>query len=48
MSADAYYCARWARSRFWAVYGPGGGLVCLVVYRRGAAELLRLLNHERS
>lgn len=40
-----YYAERWPRSRFWAIYAPAGTLVALVVYRKGAAELLRLLNH---
>ena len=32
-----------SRSRFWAVRDPVGELVCLCVYKRGAAEVARRL-----
>jgi hypothetical protein len=48
MNGRPYSCARWPRSRFWAIRDAGGELVALVVYLRGARELLRLLNEERG
>ena len=30
-------------SRFWAVVGPDGQLVCVCVYKRGAQEVIRRL-----
>lgn len=39
-----YAMSRWPRSRHWAIFDAAGALVALVVYRKGAAELLRLLN----
>lgn len=43
-----YYVERWPRSRFWAIFAPGGDLVALVVYRKGAAALLARLNGGQS
>ena len=33
--------------RYWAVYDVDGTLVCLCVYKKGAAEVLRRLSLER-
>lgn len=35
--------SRYKQGRFWAVYDPGGGLVCVCVYKRGAREVVRRL-----
>lgn len=32
----------------WAVYAPGGELVCVCLYKRGAVEVLRHLNHQQQ
>ncbi len=37
--------ARWKDGRFWAVW-CGVDLVCVCVYKRGAAEVARRLGHE--
>lgn len=29
--------------RYWAVYDPAGVLVCVTVYKKGAAEVVRRL-----
>lgn len=39
----AYTIQRKERSRFWEVIDPAGELVCITVYRRGAAEVVRRL-----
>jgi hypothetical protein len=39
--ADAYAIHRYGR--FWQVLDPGGDLVCLTVYKRGAKEVVRRL-----
>lgn len=31
--------------RFWAVYDEAGELVCVTVYRKGAEEVVRRLQH---
>ncbi len=31
------------RGRFWAVHDPHGQLVCVTVYKKGAAEVVRRL-----
>ena len=36
-----------AKSRWWEVRDPAGGLVCLPVYRRGAREVVRRLNESK-
>lgn len=33
----------WKHGRFWAVTDAAGGLVCITVYKRGAAEAVRSL-----
>lgn len=38
-----YTIQRRERSRFWEVLDPAGELVCLTVYKRGAAEVVRRL-----
>jgi hypothetical protein len=30
-------------SRYWSVVGPDGSLVCVTLYKRGALEVVRLL-----
>ena len=30
--------------RFWAVYDEGGNLIAVVVYKKGALEIIRRLN----
>jgi hypothetical protein len=35
--------ARYGKSRYWAVYASDGALICLKVYRKGAAEVMRRL-----
>jgi len=32
------------RGRFWAVHDPYGQLVCVTVYKKGAAEVVRRLS----
>jgi len=32
------------RGRFWAVHDPHGQLVCVTVYKKGAAEVIRRLS----
>lgn len=39
---ERYAFARYGR--FWAVYDPAGGLVCVTVYKKGAAEVVRRLS----
>jgi len=34
---------RYAKTRYWAVYASDGALVCLTMYRKGAAEVVRRL-----
>ena len=36
--------ARYGKTRYWAVYASDGALICLTVYRKGAAEVVRLLH----
>jgi hypothetical protein len=38
-----YTIERYRGTRHWAVYDPAGALVCLVVYKRGAGEVVRRL-----
>lgn len=38
------YQAPYGRTRYWAVYDPFGGLVCVCVYKRGAEEVARRFN----
>jgi hypothetical protein len=40
----SYTVEKYRPTRFWAVVAPGGELVAVVVYKRGAAEVARLLN----
>ena len=35
--------ARYGKTRFWAVYASDGALICITVYRKGAAEVVRRL-----
>ena len=35
--------ARYGKTRYWAVIDTDGTLVCLCVYRKGAAEVVRRL-----
>ena len=35
--------ARYGKTRYWAVYASDGALICLTVYRKGAAEVMRRL-----
>jgi hypothetical protein len=32
-----------SNTKFWAVYASDGALVCITVYRKGAAEVVRRL-----
>jgi hypothetical protein len=32
--------------RYWAVYDGTGALVCICLYKKGAAEVVRQLSHE--
>lgn len=45
-ASDKYACARYGR--FWAVYDPAGVLICVTVYKKGAAEVIRRLSPEQS
>ncbi len=31
------------KARYWAVFSPEGKLVCVTLYKKGAAEVIRLL-----
>jgi hypothetical protein len=33
----------YGKTRYWAVYASDGALVCITVYRKGAAEVVRRL-----
>jgi len=35
--------ARYGKTRYWAVRDTDGALICLCVYRKGAAEVIRRL-----
>ena len=35
--------ARYGNTRYWAVYASDGALICITVYRKGAAEVVRHL-----
>ena len=39
----AYAISRYKSGRYFAVHDPGGELVCLTVYRKGAAEVVKRL-----
>ncbi len=45
-ASDKYAFARYGR--FWAVYDPAGGLVCVTVYKKGATEVIRRLSPDQS
>jgi hypothetical protein len=34
---------RYGKTRYWAVYASDGALVCITVYHKGAAEVVRRL-----
>jgi hypothetical protein len=34
--------------RFWAVYADDGALICVCVYKKGALEVLRRLQHAQT
>ena len=34
---------RYGNTRYWAVYASDGTLICITVYRKGAAEVVRRL-----
>jgi len=34
---------RYGKTRYWAVYASDSALICLTVYRKGAAEVMRRL-----
>ena len=34
---------RYGKTKYWALYDDAGELVCVCVYRKGAAEVLRRL-----
>jgi hypothetical protein len=34
---------RYGKTRYWAVYASDGALICITVYRKGAAEVVRRL-----
>jgi hypothetical protein len=34
---------RYQNTRYWAVYASDGALICITVYRKGAAEVVRRL-----
>ena len=34
---------RYGSTRYWAVYANDGALICITVYRKGAAEVVRRL-----
>lgn len=40
-----YTIQKQPRSRWWAVTDPTGALVCLTVYKKGATEVIRRLEH---
>ncbi|MPY86950.1 MAG: hypothetical protein GEU99_03420 [Luteitalea sp.] len=42
-SERRYLIKRYRGTRYWQVLDPSGELVCLTVYRRGAAEVVRRL-----
>jgi hypothetical protein len=35
--------ARYGKTRYWVVYASDGVLICITVYRKGAAEVVRRL-----
>ena len=35
--------ARYGNTRYWAVYASDGALICITMYRKGAAEVVRRL-----
>lgn len=35
--------ARYGKTRYWAVYDAAGALVCICLYKKGAAEVVRRL-----
>lgn len=39
----AYTIVKQYNGKFWQVFDSAGELVCLTVYKRGAAEVVRLL-----
>ena len=39
---------RYKGGRFWAIYDSKGELVAVVVYERGAQEIVRRLSHNES
>lgn len=40
----AYAVSRYKESRHWAIHDQNGALVCVAVYKKGAAEVTRRLN----
>ena len=34
--------------RYWAVYDPAGALVCITLYKKGAAEVVRRLTQQEG
>ena len=34
--------------RYWAVYDPAGELVCITLYKKGAAEVVRRLTQREG
>jgi hypothetical protein len=37
------HMTRYGKTRYWAVYASDGALVCITVYHKGAAEVVRRL-----
>jgi hypothetical protein len=44
---NGYSVNKHGKTRFWAVYDPAEELVCLCVYKRRAAEVVRRLSLQR-
>ena len=37
------HITRYRKTRYWAVYASDGALICMTVYRKGAAKIVRRL-----
>ncbi len=40
----SYVTSRYKNGRHWAIHAPDGKLVCVALYKKGAAEVARRLN----
>jgi hypothetical protein len=43
-----FMISKHGHSRFWAVRDPGGVMVCVCVYKRGASEVVRRLEAKKD